>query len=246
MNVRNLHPWDVDYRQAVGIQEELRRLVSAAGGPQKLRWVAGADVSFSKSSPRVYAAVVAYDVVAQETVEAKTAFGESSFPYIPGLLSFREAPILLEAFRSLDITPDAVILDGQGIAHPRRFGLASHIGLLLDVPTIGCAKTRLVGSFEEPGPNPGDYSPLMDGEDMLGAVLRTRKGVKPIFVSVGHKISLERAIEVVLACCTRFRLPEPTRRAHILTNRLREEAERGVGAGFVDAGRGGGNPKAGR
>ncbi|MDZ7372516.1 MAG: deoxyribonuclease V [candidate division KSB1 bacterium] len=229
MRVLDLHPWQVDYSQAVALQQELRGRVCAVGGPEKVRYVAGADVSFAKSSGRVFAAVVVYDLSEHRPVEVATAEGESPFPYIPGLLSFREAPILLRAFRKLEIVPDAVLLDGQGIAHPRRFGLASHIGLFLDLPCVGCAKSRLIGEFEEPGPEPGDFSPLRDGEEVIGLVLRTRRGVKPVFVSVGHKISLERAGELVLSCCTRFRLPEPVRLAHVITNRVRCEAEQKSG-----------------
>ena len=226
MQVLDLHPWDVDYHQAVSIQNELRGRVQLQGEPGTIRRVAGADVSFSKATNRVYAAVVLYDLERKEAVEVATASGRSTFPYIPGLLSFREAPILLRAFQNLRTEPDVVILDGQGIAHPRRFGLASHIGLLLDLPSIGCAKTKLVGEYQEPEPERGSASPLLHHGEEIGLVLRTKKGVKPVFVSVGHKISLKRAADVVLACCTHFRLPEPTRLAHLLTNRLRTQQEK--------------------
>lgn len=225
MEVHELHPWDVDYSQAVEIQNELRRRISTEGGPKQVRWVAGADVSFSKTTNRVYAAVVVFDLEAKQAVEVRTACGRSPFPYIPGLLSFREAPILLRAFRTLSKVPDAVIFDGQGLAHPRRFGLASHVGLLLDLPSIGCAKSRLVGTYEEPSDERGATAPLLDKGELVGMVVRTRTGVKPVFVSVGHKISLTKAVEIVLQCCTHFRIPEPTRLAHLLTNRLREEHE---------------------
>jgi deoxyribonuclease V len=146
-----------------------------------------------------------------------------TFPYIPGLLSFREGPVLLKAFEKLKSIPDVAIFDGQGIAHPRQLGLASHMGLFLAIPTIGCAKTRLVGIPQnETGNQPGDFSHLILNDDVVGAVVRTKKNVKPVFVSQGHKIGLERTIEIIIASCKGYRLPEPTRQAHIEVNRIRQ------------------------
>jgi deoxyribonuclease V len=155
-------------------------------------------------------------------VEEAVAWGHVSFPYIPGLLSFREAPILLKAFKKLRHTPDIVIFDSQGIAHPRGLGLASHMGLLLDTPSIGCAKSRLVGTFKEPGTRAGARSPLKHEGKHIGTVLRTRDGVKPVFVSPGHKIDMRGAVRWVLKCCKGYRLPEPTRAAHHLSNKARK------------------------
>jgi deoxyribonuclease V len=149
-----------------------------------------------------------------ELVEARTVHGDIGFPYVPGLLTFREAPLVLQAFESVKTVPDLVFIDGQGVAHPRRFGIAAHIGLILDIPTIGCAKSRLLGTHDEPGNARGSYAGLKDGGETIGAVLRTKDSTKPLFISVGHKISLGQALEWVLACCKGYRLPEPARLAH--------------------------------
>jgi len=158
-----------------------------------------------------------------EVVEEATARGKSPFPYIPGLLSFREGPLLMKAFRKLERKPDLVLFDGHGLAHMRRFGIACHMGLLLGLPAIGCGKSRLVGEHGESGPRPGDWTPLRHEGRTVGAVLRTREGVKPIYVSPGHRIGLASAIRWTLKCLGRTRLPEPTRQAHLLANRLRRE-----------------------
>jgi deoxyribonuclease V len=147
-------------------------------------------------------------------VETKVVQGRLDFPYIPGLLSFRELPLTLAAYESLSITPDLVLVDGQGVAHPRRFGLASHLGLVLDTPTIGCAKSRLCGRHEEPGIEAGSYAEVVDKGETIGVALRTRPKVKPVYVSTGHKVDLEDAIHWVLECCRGYRLPEPLRLAH--------------------------------
>ena len=150
-----------------------------------------------------------------ETVECRIASTEVTFPYVPGLLSFRETPVLVPVLESLILRPDVLLVDGQGIAHPRRFGIACHLGLLFDIPTIGCAKSRLTGKFEEPGRAKGSRAELKDGEEVIGAALRTRDGTKPIFVSIGHKVDLESALRIVLGCVGKYRIPEPTRRAHL-------------------------------
>ena len=154
-------------------------------------------------------------------IETATAIRKVDFPYIPGLLSFREAPACIDAIEKLKSTPDCLIIDGQGIAHPRRLGIASHIGLLIDKPTIGCAKSRLIGTFDEPGNKKGSFSPLVDSDEKIGVVLRTRTDVNPVFVSVGHKCTLDDAINVVLQCTTKYRLPEPSRLAHQLVGQAK-------------------------
>jgi deoxyribonuclease V len=166
-----------------------------------------------------YASVVVFELKTMERVEAVTASGKVDFPYIPGLLSFRESPILLKAFAKIKSTPDVILLDAQGIAHPRGIGLASHIGLLLDKPSIGCAKTRLIGDYNEMGEEVGCYSHLKVQDKVVGAVLRTRKNVMPVFVSPGHKIDLDTSINLVLKSCRGYRLPEPVRQAHNLVKK---------------------------
>ena len=224
MKYRDLHPWDVDYKAAVAIQADLRgKLVLSDDGPGDIRIVAGADISCTRGDDRVYAAVVLLDAATMEVVEQACHSGRISFPYIPGLLSFREGPSLLRAFEKLRRRPDMVLFDGQGIAHPRGFGLAAHMGLILDFPSVGCAKTRLVGTFREPGERRGQSSPLVYNEKRIGAVVRTKDRVKPVFVSQGHRVSLDRAVKIVLRCTPRYRIPEPIRRAHLLVNKMRVE-----------------------
>jgi deoxyribonuclease V len=221
-----LHRWDLDYREAVELQLELRdRLIERPFNPRGLRLVCGADVSSSKRSPLIHAAAVLFDLETFEIVESATASLEATTPYIPGLLSFREGPAVLAATAKLERAPDAVIFDGQGYAHPRRLGLAAHLGLWLGVPTVGCAKTRLVGEHSDPPDVKGTWVPLTDGGELIGAVLRTRVGVKPVFVSRGHLCDLESAVGLVTATARRFRLPEPVRAAHSLCNEVRRRAE---------------------
>ena len=222
MEIDELHHWDLDYADARRLQEELAARVRLCPLPERIRLVAGADVAFGKSTSRCFASVVLLTFPELETVETHSAVAASRFPYIPGLLSFREGEVVLKAFGKLGATPDVVIFDGQGLAHPRRLGLASHLGLWLDIPTIGCAKSRLVGEHEMPGPKRGEWAPLRDGGEKIGEVLRTRTGVKPVFISPGHHCDFEGARRLVLACCTRYRLPEPTRLAHIAVSRAKE------------------------
>jgi deoxyribonuclease V len=224
VKIRNLHSWDVDYKTAVALQAELReRLVLEDRLSGDIRIVAGADISCTKGDDRVFAAVVLLDAATLEVIEEATYSGRTSIPYIPGLLSFREGPALLQAFGKLRKRPDVALFDGQGIAHPRGLGLAAHMGLILDLPSVGCAKTRLIGTFKEPGARRGQCTPLMRDERQIGSVVRTKDHVKPVFVSQGHRVSLERAVEIVLQCACRYRIPEPIRRAHILVNKMRKE-----------------------
>lgn len=180
--------------------------------------VAGVDVGFEDGGKTVRAAVAVLEYPGLSPVEHAVARLPTRFPYVPGLLSFRELPGVIAALERLTILPDLLLCDGQGYAHPRRFGIACHLGVLTDLPSIGVAKTRLIGSHPEPGPHKGDWVELRDGAEVIGAVLRTRSGVKPLYVSIGHRVSLATAIRYVLACTTRYRLPETTRAAHRLAS----------------------------
>jgi len=220
------HGWDVGFAEARTIQERLRGRVRERDDAREVRLVAGADVSYDRGSPVLFAAVALLDAESLELVEVAGVRRPARFPYVPGYLSFREVPAVLEAFRKLRRRPDLVVCDGHGRAHPRRFGLACHLGVLLDLPTLGCAKSQLVGSHREPGPRRGAHVALRDAGEVIGEVVRTRDGVKPVYVSVGHRISLETARRQVLRLAPRWRLPEPTRMAHQEVNRLRREAAR--------------------
>lgn len=223
MKITSPHAWNIGYREARTVQEQLaeKLILRDDHKPLKIGTIAGADISYSRHDDLFFASVLILDFETMEVIEESYFSERVSFPYIPGLLTFREGPPLIRAFEKLQRRPDAVIFDGQGIAHPRGFGLASHLGLILDIPSIGCAKTRLVGTFQEPGPERGDFSDLLHDDAVVGSVLRTRNRVKPLFISQGHRISLATARAVVLASCRGYRLPEPTRRAHLSVNRLR-------------------------
>ena len=224
-----LHDWNLTPREAVELQQQLRARVRLEPLGRKIETVAGADISFNKFSPVVYAGLVVLRLPTLEVVEEVGVVSETRFPYVPGLLSFRETPSVLEAWAKLKTEPDAVMFDGQGIAHPRRVGIASHVGLLIERPTFGCAKSVLVGKYEEPALTRGSWTPLVDPktQETVGAALRTKAKVQPIYVSPGHLIDLAAAIELTLACDGGYRQPEPTRRAHLLVNALRrgERAE---------------------
>jgi deoxyribonuclease V len=215
VSLRRLHRWDLSPKEAVRIQRELSpRLVLAWDG-REVASVAGVDVSVKGGRAR--AAIVVLRFPDLEPIEDATAEADVAFPYVPGLLTFREGPVILGAWERLRSKPDLLLFDGQGIAHPRRMGLAAHVGLWLDRPSVGVAKSRLYGVHEPPGPDRGDASDLYDERDparIIGTVLRTRSGVKPVFVSPGHRIDAEHATDFTLACCTRYRLPETTRWAH--------------------------------
>jgi deoxyribonuclease V len=211
--------FDVSPREAVDIQMEMRHEVIATGrvDPGKVKLVAGCDASYKRGDDRIFAAVAVYSYPELEEVELHSGSSPVTFPYVPGLLSFREAPSLLTVFDKLKSVPDVLLVDGQGLAHPRGFGIASHIGVLLGVPTIGVAKSVLVGEYEEPGEKRGSRTDLLFKGERVGVALRTRDGVKPVFVSVGHLVELDSAADFVLTCC-RYRLPEPARAAHRLSN----------------------------
>jgi deoxyribonuclease V len=227
MKVGELHSFDLSPSEASRLQEELASRVVA--GPaldlSRVRHVAGADVS--TQGDMAYATVVVLEFPGLSLVEVQGFEAPLRFPYVPGLLSFREVPSLAGALRKVETEVDALILDAQGLAHPRRIGLASHVGIILDVPTVGCAKSRLVGSFEEPGRERGSVADLVHRGEVVGRVVRTREGVSPVYVSVGNGIDLGSAVDLVLACCTKYRLPETTRQAHNAANRLRRGEEPG-------------------
>lgn len=213
------HPWNLTPREAIARQCELATLVETSDRlPDEIHSVAGVDVGFEEGGQVTRAAAVVLSFPDLEPLRSAIARRPTEFPYVPGLLSFRELPAVLEALRQLPELPDVILCDGQGRAHPRRFGIACHLGVLLDHPTLGVAKTRLIGTHGEPGPNKGDWAPLLDAGEVIGAVLRTRPGVRPLYISSGHRVSLETAIALTLACTSRWRLPETTRAAHRLAS----------------------------
>lgn len=216
VKIHQLHDWQISVAQAKQIQCKLASQVSQRGKLANPRFIAGVDISSPDSTGIAHAAVVVLNYPELETVEIEIAEGKLTLPYIPGLLSFREAPLVLAACQKLSTNPDLMLVDGQGIAHPRRLGLASHLGLFLDIPTIGCAKSRLCGSHETlPTSEAGTYVKLTDNDEVIGVALRTKARVNPIYVSIGHKIDLPTAIYWVMECCRGYRLPEPTRLAHL-------------------------------
>lgn len=222
MKIHPLHPWTVDPAGAREVQRELAARLRFQFPPGLLvRHVCGADVSFARGDNRVFAAAVVFSFPELDPVETAVAVQPAAFPYVPGLLSFREGPVLLDALQQLRIAPDVVLFDGQGAAHPRGVGIACHLGLFLDRPTLGVAKTVLVGEYRSPGPERGATSPLVHQGRVVGTVLRTKAGAKPVFISPGHLIDPDTAVELALACCRGYRLPEPVRQAHLLSNRLR-------------------------
>ena len=212
--------WKGDIAQAKNIQRQLAKQVLRRGEVKKVNYVAGVDMAAGRIDEKARAAVVVLSYPELQIVEEKTAQGKLEIPYIPGLLSFRELPLIMEAFKKLYTVPDLVMVDGQGIAHPRRLGLASHLGLMLDIPTIGCAKSRLCGSYKEPGEEVGDYTELIENDEIIGTVLRSKSGVKALYISTGHRISLENAVYWVMQCCCGYRLPQPTRLAHLAAGAL--------------------------
>jgi deoxyribonuclease V len=234
--MKKLHSWNLSYSQAVDLQKRLACKVQFTPIRRPPKLITGLDCAFSRDGRRIIAAAVTLKLPGFELIETKTAVRKLTFPYIPGLLSFREAPACIAAVEKLKTRPDAFIIDGQGIAHPRRLGLAAHLGLFFDKPTIGCAKSRLTGTFEEPTQQKGAYTLLKDekrikpdarrqrqatSDEIIGAVVRTRTNVKPVFVSVGNKCLLKDAIEITLSCAAKYRLPEPTRLAHQLVSNLK-------------------------
>ncbi|MDE2321552.1 MAG: deoxyribonuclease V [candidate division NC10 bacterium] len=230
MRIRTLHPWTVSPQEAMAIQLQLRSQLRLYGtGP--FGAIAGVDVAYDKSSKRMFAGAVVMSGDGREVLDFATATASADFPYIPGLLSFREIPAVIKAWKRLKTSADCLICDGHGLAHPRRFGLACHLGLLLDLPSIGCAKSRLVGTYREPRKCRGSAAPLLDQDEQIGVVLRTKDGVAPVFVSQGDRVDLDAAVQAVLAICRGYRLPEPQRRAHLLVTKMRLAAGAGSAPG---------------
>ena len=221
MDIPHLHDWPTTEADGLALQDTLAARVNVSRPLEGVEVVAGCDVAYHPTEPRLFAAVVVVRASDRSVVETRTVTREVNFPYIPGLLSFREIPALLAAFAELRATPDAVMVDGQGVAHPRRFGLACHLGLWLDLPCVGCAKTWLVGDHEEPGPLAGDAAPLSVGGEPVGAVVRSAAGARPVYVSPGHRIDAASATAVVRATLSGYRHPTPTREAHMAANAAR-------------------------
>ncbi|MGD2022574.1 MAG: deoxyribonuclease V [Desulfobacterales bacterium] len=218
-SLKELHRWDLTPQEAIALQTKLaRRVIRKADIQlQNLDTIAGIDTAYRHH--RACAAVVVFSLEDLKILDEVVAVLPARFPYVTGLLAFREGPVILEALRRLKISPDVLMFDGQGIAHPRRFGLASHIGLLTDTPAIGCAKTPLIGEYLEPQRAKGSTANLTDAGETIGAVIRTRAGVKPVFVSIGHRMDLDSCIRIVLKSCRGYRLPEPLRRADHLSRK---------------------------
>ena len=224
MRVTTLHPWNLTPTEAVALQRELASRVDVSTPLPRCDLIAGADISYNRFADTLYAAVVVLETKGWTVIETVGVVATATFPYRTGLLTFREAPAVLEAFAQVKSEPDAVMIDGQGFAHPRRIGIASHLGLWLDRPCVGCAKTRLIGEYENPGREKGSTSDLTHHEEVVGQMVRTKTGAKPVFVSVGHKIDLASSVRLVLEASRGYRIPEPTRQAHLIVNAMRRRA----------------------
>ena len=215
MRAARLHAWDITLAEAAAVQRDMAVRVSQVNGLTRApRYIAGVDISGAWRGEEATGAVVVLTYPGLLVAEVRTVRIAPPFPYVPGFLSFREIPVLLPAFERLSITPDLLLVDGHGLAHPRRFGIACHLGVLLDVPAIGCGKSLLVGEHDPVPLRRGSWRPVAHRGEVVGAALRTKDGVKPVYVSVGHKIDLKSAVRWTLACATRYRLPDPTRLAH--------------------------------
>lgn len=211
---KNKHRWDLNQDEAMDLQKEWAHLVIKEDQfPQDFSKIAGVDLHYLKNCNKVVAGVVVLDRITHKILDTSVVETSNTFPYIPGLFSFREIPSIVKALEKLTIAPDLIICDGQGYAHPRRFGLACHLGVMFDIPTIGCGKSRFIGDYSKPGLERGDTSPLFDQDEVIGSVLRTQNGIKPIFVSIGHRVSLKSACQIVLSQASKYRLPETTRLA---------------------------------
>lgn len=221
--------WNVNPTEAVQIQQEMRNKIVLQPLEKNIQYIAGADISLNLDSDIAYAGIIVLDYKTLQPVAHATAISKLTFPYIPGLLSFREIPALMEAWERIPLHPDVVMVDGHGIAHPRRMGIATHFGLLIDTPTLGCAKKILAGKYVMPLPEKGNYTEIKYGNEVLGYAFRTRTHVKPVFISPGHLITHKESLHIAQYCAVKYRLPEPTRLAHQLVNQLRRgEVEEGV------------------
>ena len=209
--------------QAIELQKQLREQIQIRPLEKPIQTIAGADISFNKYEDTVYAGIIVLSFPGLQEVAKATVISKTSFPYIPGLLSFREIPSLLKAWNLLSVKPDLMVLDGQGIAHPRRLGIATHFGLVTGTPALGCAKSLLIGKYETLPEAAGSTSLLYDQGEVIGAALRTKFKVNSVFISPGHKINLEQSLEIMKQCGSGYRIPEPTRRAHLLVNQIRTQ-----------------------
>ena len=222
--MKPLHSWKVTPERAIRIQENLRSRIILRKTFLEVKTIAGGDVSYQKEGNFLFGAMVVLSFPQMETLDVATARGEISFPYLPGLLTFREGPILIKTFQKLSLRPDILIFDGQGIAHPRGIGLATHLGIWFNLPSIGCAKTPLLGGSPIPRSRRGSFESIQKDGNVVGVVLRTKDRVRPVFVSPGHRVDLPTSIRVVLECCQGFRIPEPLRLAHQLSRNLPQSA----------------------
>jgi deoxyribonuclease V len=218
--MKPLHPWKVTPEQAIRIQKNLRHRIILKKSFSRVRTIGGGDVSYQKEGNSLFGAMVVLSFPHMETLDVATACGKISFPYLPGLLTFREGPILIKTFQKLRIRPDVLLFDGQGIAHPRGVGLATHLGIWFNLSSIGCAKTPLLGESVLPRPSKGSFELIQDNGREVGVVLRTKDRVRPVFVSPGHRIDLPTSLRLVLESCQGFRIPEPLRRAHQVSRQL--------------------------
>ncbi|MEH7110364.1 deoxyribonuclease V [Bacillus sp. JJ1764] len=219
MNTQLQHKWNLNMMEAIELQRNLAQRIITEDRLDPILHVAGIDVAYSKNTDTVIAGIVILEFDSLKVVESVVFEDTVRFPYIPGLFSFRELPPIIKAFEEIKTMPQLIVCDGQGIAHPRRFGLACHLGVLYDIPTIGCGKTKLIGNFTEPDSYRGASSPLVDNHEIIGNVLRTQKNINPIFVSIGHRISLTTSCELILKLSPNFRLPETTRQADQLVKK---------------------------
>jgi deoxyribonuclease V len=223
MQIHPRHPWTMTQTEAVALQRQLASQIDTTPPVTAYDTIAGADVSYNRFSDVFYAVVVVLRAKDAEVLEVQYAVRTSTFPYIPGLLSFREAPALLDAFAKVQTTPDVVMIDGQGIAHPRGMGIAAHIGLWLEVPCIGCGKSKLCGQYADLGEEPSSQTPLIYHKAVIGTVLRTKRRSNPLFISPGHRIDMASSVRIAQEMCRGYRVPEPTRQAHLHVNAYRRE-----------------------
>jgi len=221
MMKRIIHDWNLTPKEAIELQQELKGMVKIEPLAKSIQYIAGADISFNRGEDTVYVGIVVLKYPELMEVDRALLIDRATFPYIPGLLSFRETPLLIKAWEKLSIKPDVIVADGHGIAHVRRFGIACHLGLLTDTATIGCAKKIFVGTHGSLMSEKGSLASISYKDETVGVVLRTRTGVKPVYISVGHKITLDQSIEVMNTCTTNYRIPVPTRQAHLMVNELR-------------------------
>jgi deoxyribonuclease V len=227
MKPKALHPWQVTTHEAIAIQKRLREQVITENTLGQVRYIAGADIATEKDSPKAYAGVVVLSYPALEVVEERGLEDEVTFPYVPGLLAFREGPALIRVFEQLTTEPDVIVFDGQGLAHPRGMGIATHMGLVFDKPSIGCAKSLLFGRYQEPDHEKGAWADLRDPQGrIIGTVLRSKPKTTPIFVSIGHRLDLPAAMRILIECTRGVRIPEPTRLAHNFVTQLRRKGGR--------------------